>query len=84
MSIATIMGLIAGLLTTGAFIPQIIKTIRTKDTKNISIWMYFTYLSGCMMWFFYGYEIKENAILVTNIFSTSFGLTMLFLKLKYK
>ncbi len=80
----TVIGLIACLLTTGAFLPQIIKTIITKDTKSISLAMYTVYLIGVLVWFVYGYMIHENAILIGNTFSFVFGLIMLILKLKYK
>jgi len=40
------MGLLAGFLTTGAFLPQIIKTVKTKDTKNLSLSMYVVYVVG--------------------------------------
>jgi len=80
----TIIGLVAGLLTTGAFVPQMIKTIRTKDTKSISLSMYVIYVIGVLFWFVYGFLIKENAILITNTFSLLFGLILLIMKIKYK
>lgn len=84
MSVTTLLGLIACLLTTGAFLPQIIKTIKTKDTKSISLSMYIIYMIGVVIWFVYGFMIQEIAILVGNIFSFVFGLTMLIMKIKYK
>lgn len=80
----TILGLLACALTTGAFVPQIVKTIKTKDTKDISLWMYIIYLVGVLVWFVYGYMIGETAILVGNTFSFLFGAIMLVMKLKYK
>jgi len=84
MTLTTIMGLIAGLLTTGAFIPQMIKTIKTKDTKSISLTMYIIYIIGVLFWFVYGFMINETAILITNTFSFAFGLILLIMKLIYK
>lgn len=80
----TIIGLIACLFTTGAFLPQIIKVIKTKDTKSISLAMYIFYNVGILIWFVYGFMIGETAILVGNIFSLIFGMTMLIMKLIYK
>ena len=84
MNTSTIIGLLAGLTTTGAFLPQIIKTIITKDTKSISLWMYCVYVIGVIIWFIYGLMIGEVAILITNSFSFLFGMTMLIMKIKYK
>jgi len=84
MNLATLIGLIAGLTTTAAFLPQIIKTIKTKDTKSISLAMYIVYVIGVIIWFIYGAMIGEAAILISNSFSFLFGLTMLIMKLIYK
>jgi len=84
MNSSTIIGLIAGLTTTGAFLPQIIKTIRTKDTRSISLTMYIFYILGVLAWFVYAAMIGEVAIIITNTFSFIFGATMLIMKLKYK
>jgi len=84
MNLTSIIGLIAGLLTTGAFLPQIIKTIRTKDTKAISLSMYIVYVVGVLIWFVYGIMLGEIAIIITNIFSLLFGLIMLIMKIFYK
>ena len=84
MNNTTIIGLIACLLTTGAFLPQIIKTMKTKETKDISLAMYCIYIIGVCVWFVYGFMIHETAILVGNTFSLIFGLTMLIMKLIYK
>lgn len=80
----TIIGLIAGLLTTFAFLPQIIKTIKTKDVEAISLIMYFCYTIGVIGWLYYGFVINNIVLLVTNSFSFIFGLVMISLKLKYK
>lgn len=84
MNLTTLLGLIACFLTTGAFLPQIIKTVKTKNTKNISLSMYIVYMIGVVFWFAYGASIHEVAILVGNTFSFIFGLTMLIMKIKYK
>lgn len=84
MNLATLIGLIAGLTTTGAFLPQIIKVIRTKDTKSISLGMYIIYTLGTIFWFIYAFMTFQYAIVFTNSFSFLFGFMMLIMKLKYK
>jgi MtN3 and saliva related transmembrane protein len=84
MNTTTIIGLLAGFLTTGSFLPQIIKTIRTKDTRNISLMMYIFYVIGVVLWLVYGYAADDAVLLITNSFSLLFGITLLIMKLKYK
>jgi MtN3 and saliva related transmembrane protein len=84
MNFTSIVGLVAGLLTTGAFLPQIIKTVRTRDTKSISLSMYIVYVIGVLIWFAYGVMLGEIAIIITNIFSLIFGMTMLVMKIFFK
>lgn len=84
MTLTSIIGLLAGLMTTGAFLPQIIKTIKTKDTKSISLSMYVVYVVGVLFWFAYGIMLGEFAIILTNIFSLIFGMTMLIMKIFFK
>ena len=84
MNSNTIMGLLAGFLTTGAFLPQIIKTVKTKDTKNLSLSMYVVYVVGVLLWLYYGYKINDPVILITNSFSLMFGLLILIMIIKYK
>ncbi|BCA86813.1 hypothetical protein EsVE80_23360 [Enterococcus saigonensis] len=61
------LGLIAGVLTGISFIPQSIKTIRTKDTSSISLSTYILYTLGVMLWIIYGLIIEDFAVFLTNI-----------------
>ncbi len=83
MNTITLIGLISGLMTTFSFLPQIIKIIKTKDAKSISLWMTIIYTLGVCGWIFYGYELDNIVLLITNSFSLLFGLALLILKLKY-
>jgi MtN3 and saliva related transmembrane protein len=51
---ANLIGYCAAVLTTGAFVPQTIKTIRSRDTRAISLWMYAAFVAGIAFWFVYG------------------------------
>lgn len=83
MELATIIGMLAGLLTTGAFLPQIIKTFKTKDVRSISLGMYIVYLLGVGVWFVYGFMINQTAIILCNFLSFTFGMVMLVMKIIY-
>lgn len=59
-------GTIAACLTTGAFIPQVVKTIKTKDTSGISLGMYSLQLCGVILWLIYGLIIQDRALIMAN------------------
>jgi MtN3 and saliva related transmembrane protein len=84
MIIETIIGLIAAGLTTSAFIPQAIKVIRTKHTKDISLGMYIIFEIGLILWLTYGIMLNNIPIIIANVFSLIFSTIILFLKIKYK
>jgi len=84
MNWVTILGLIAATFTTVAFIPQAVKIIRTKHTKDISIVMYSMLIVGIILWLLYGIMIKELPIILTNSVTLIFTSIILVLKLKYK
>ena len=56
-------GSIAGILTTGAFVPQVIKT---KDTKSLSLSMYLLQVIGIILWLIHGVVIKDFALMMAN------------------
>lgn len=80
----TILGLVAGLLSTLAGLPQLIKIWRTKKTHDISLGMYIILSAGVFLWLIYGIIIKDIPIVVANFVGLVLVLSLLALKLKYK
>jgi len=78
-----IFGFIAALLTTSAFIPQVIKTLREKDTKSLSLPMYLILTSGLLLWLTYGILIKDWALIIANSITGLLALIILIAKIKY-
>ena len=83
METIDIFGFIAALLTTSAFIPQVIKTIREKDTKSLSLPMYLILTSGLLLWLTYGIMIKDWALIIANSITGILALIILVAKIKY-
>lgn len=79
-----IVGLIAATLTTIAYVPQVIKTWKTKDVANLSLAMYVVMFLGVSMWFTYGVLLKSVAIVSANIVTGFLTSTLIYLKLKYR
>ena len=62
-----LVGYLAAGLTTVSFFPQAIKTLRSGDTKAISLGMYALFTSGVALWSLYGLLVKDGPVLVANL-----------------
>lgn len=80
----TILGFVAAALTTGSFLPQAIKTIRTKDTHSISFFMYLLFSTGTLLWLLFGLFSNNIPIIVANAITLVFAVIILVYKIKYK
>ena len=79
-----ILGLIAGAIIITASAPQLIKIIKTKKTRDISLLFITITLSGLFLWLIYGLLIDSLALIISNAITFSLWFIMLLLKLKYK
>jgi MtN3 and saliva related transmembrane protein len=77
----TIVGNIAAILCTFSFLPQAIKTIRTRNTKSLSLPTYTIFFIGIALWTYYGYLSQIAAILIGNSITLVFTGIILFFKL---
>lgn len=84
MELFTVVGLAAAALTTFSFIPQAIKVIRTKHTKDLSLSMYTAFTLGILLWLIYGIMTKDAPIIVANIVTVILASIILVMKIKYK
>lgn len=79
-----IIGFLAAILTTSAFVPQVIKVWKTKSSKGLSMTMYFVMFTGVVLWGFYGYLIGSSSVLTANIVTGFLQLIIIFLTFKNK
>ena len=77
-------GYVAATLTTLAFLPQALKTIRSKDTRSISLEMYVVFTIGIGFWLAYGIVLGSMPMILSNIVTFVLSATILAMKLKYK
>lgn len=77
-----IVGLIAASLTTVSFLPQTLKTIKTGDTKGISLLMYLLFTIGVLFWSIFGILIKTYVIVGANLVTLTLAAIILFIKVK--
>jgi MtN3 and saliva related transmembrane protein len=79
----SLIGLAAGTCTTISFLPQVIKTFKTKETKDLSLSMYIVLVTGMLLWTIYGILIKDFPVILANSISLLLATTVLILKVKY-
>lgn len=79
-----IAGYLAAASTTISFLPQAFHTIKTKDTKGISLGMYVLFTFGVIMWLLYGIFTRDYPIISANTVTLALSLLILGHKLKYK
>ena len=77
-------GYVAATLTTLAFLPQALKTIRSKDTRSISLGMYVVFTIGIGFWLAYGIVLGSMPMILSNIVTLVLSAAILAMKLKYK
>jgi len=74
------LGIVAGVFTTGSFVPQVVRIWRTRSTRDISFRMYLIMSLGIALWMVYGLLIGSLSVLVAN--GVSLGLTLAILGMK--
>ncbi|MCF7861241.1 SemiSWEET transporter [Candidatus Woesearchaeota archaeon] len=84
MDFVLIIGYIAAVLTTVAFLPQAIRILRLKETKDISLLTYICFSAGVFSWLVYGMFKNDWPIIAANFVTFILAFTILVLKLKYK
>ncbi len=78
-----ILGLIAGMITTAAFIPQVYKVYRTKETGDLSALTYIFFIFGLILWIIYGIRMEAISIILANSVCIILSLYILVMKLKH-
>lgn len=78
-----IVGLIAGILTASSLLPQVFKTIKTKEAEDVAPFMFWMLVTGTGLWGYYGILRDDLPIVVTNAFSFSLNIFMLILRKRY-
>ena len=83
IDLTMIMGLLAGTMTTIAFLPQLIQTWKTRSAKDVSLGMFLIFTTGVLLWVIYGLMIQSLPIIAANTVTLVLAGTILVLKLRY-
>ncbi|WP_366836828.1 SemiSWEET transporter [Lutibacter sp.] len=79
-----IIGLIAAVLTTSAYVPQVYKTWKTKSVENISLTMYIVMAIGISLWLLYGIYLNSLSLILANSITVILTLIIIIFKVRYK
>jgi MtN3 and saliva related transmembrane protein len=80
----TVLGSLAGALTTVAFFPQLLKVWRTRSTGDISLGMFSIFCVGVLVWFIYGILIDDAPVIIANFLVFVQALIIVAFKVRYK
>lgn len=79
-----IIGLVAAVLTTASFIPQVYVVWKEKSVKDISLTMYAIFFIGLVMWLYYGIEIDSLSVILANGVTIILVVLIIIAKLRFK
>jgi MtN3 and saliva related transmembrane protein len=84
MESANTLGMIAGTLTTAAFVPQVLKTWKSRSAKDISMGMFALFSTGVFLWILYGVSIGATPVIVANGITFVLAMAIVVFKLRFK
>ena len=80
--LASVLGVVAGVLSTASFVPQVLKALREGDTGAISLRMYCVTVTAFTLWTIFGILTGQWVLIVFNLLSLGLSGTILLLKLR--
>jgi MtN3 and saliva related transmembrane protein len=84
MRAITLLGFIAGTLTTLSFVPQVHKALRSKRCNDLSWGMLLAFGAGVLLWLIYGLLLSAPPIIAANAITLVLILALLWLKARYR
>lgn len=84
MDSITLLGLAAGLLTTASFLPQVLKTWKTRSAGDLSYGMIVLFTSGISLWLLYGIRIQSLPIILANAVTILLLLILFGMKIQFE
>ncbi len=84
MDLATALGTVAGILTTAAFVPQVLKTWRTRSARDISGVMFAAFSVGVALWIVYGVMVRSAPVVIANSVTLVLALAVLGMKARFR
>jgi MtN3 and saliva related transmembrane protein len=79
-----VVGALASLLTISAFVPQVIRSWRTRSTRDLSYGTLTLLVSQSIAWLSYGVLLRDFALIITNAVVCVFTILILVAKLRFR
>jgi MtN3 and saliva related transmembrane protein len=76
------LGTAAAVLTSIAFIPQVLKILKTRNTSGISLIMYALFVSGVACWLGWGLMVNQKPVIIANAVTLVLSASVLLLKIR--
>ena len=76
-------GFVAAFCTTAAFVPQLIRVLKLKTARDISLRMFLLFSTGVFLWLIYGLAVHSKPVIASNGVTLVLSLSILYFKLKY-
>ena len=83
MNLISVLGLAAAACTTLAYVPQVVRSWRTRATRDISLGMFLVMTTGVLLWLVYGLLIRDLPLVLANGVTLLLSLTILVLKIRH-
>ncbi len=80
MTPADMLGLVAAITTTVCFLPQVVRVVRYRDTRALSLTMYLLFVVGIVLWLVYGLVLGALPIILANVFTLVQAVIILYFK----
>jgi MtN3 and saliva related transmembrane protein len=80
---AALVGYVAAVMTTAAFVPQVARAWRTRSTGDISLGMYALLVAGTGVWLVYGVLTEAPPVIASNVINICLQTSILYLKLRH-
>jgi MtN3 and saliva related transmembrane protein len=77
------LGFVAAFCTTAAFVPQLVRVLRFRSARDISLPTFLLFSVGVFLWLLYGLYTGSKPVIASNIVTLVLSLSILFLKLRY-
>lgn len=84
MDFTNTIGMLAGIFTTVSFLPQVIRSWKTRDLAGVSLAMYSLFVLGVALWLTYGILLGSWPVIVANSVTVVLAGAVLVLKLIHK
>ena len=88
MSLANIstaegLGFVAAFCTTAAFVPQLVRVLKRRSARDVSLPTFLMFSIGVFLWLVYGFDIHSKPVIASNGVTLVLSVSILVLKLRY-